>query len=161
MTADAERKLVPPGGTDRRVPLLAIRSMLRESYFEVLPDAVCPSSRIPTRLYFLQRISQTRRIQKGPRLGASLGNLLAKVSGPVESRADLLRQTFLEDVEVPLALNHIANVLLVKREEMTRHVECGVKRHGYAAIQTDRRIKDAVEIAEGDAALRLIVDEEA
>ncbi|KYQ54742.1 hypothetical protein ALC60_06344, partial [Trachymyrmex zeteki] len=69
--------------------------------------------------------------------------------------------TFLEDIKVPLALNHIANILLVKCEEMTRHVESGVKGYGYAAIQTDRRIKDTVEIAEGDAALRLVVDEEA
>jgi len=44
---------------------------------------------------------------------------------------------------------------------MTRHVKSGVKGHGYTAIQTDRRIKDAVKIAEGDAALRLVVDKEA
>lgn len=44
---------------------------------------------------------------------------------------------------------------------MARHVERGVKGHRYAAIQADRRVKDAVEIAEGDAALRLVVDEEA
>lgn len=83
------------------------------------------------------------------------------VHGRTYGRADLLSQAFLEDVKVPLALNHVADVLLVKREQMTRHVQSGVKGHGDAAIQADRRIKDAVEIAERDAALRLIVDEEA
>ncbi|KYN04911.1 hypothetical protein ALC62_04296 [Cyphomyrmex costatus] len=90
---------------------------------------------------------------------ALLDNLLQqltrlKVSAPV-------CDTFLEDVKVPLALNHIANILLVKCKEMTRHVESSMKGYGYAAIQTDRRIKDAIEIAEGDTALRLVVDEEA
>lgn len=44
---------------------------------------------------------------------------------------------------------------------MTRHVQGGVEGYGDAAIKAYRRIEDAVEIAERDTALRLIVDEEA
>lgn len=58
-------------------------------------------------------------------------------------------------------MNHIANILLVKREQMTRYIQGGVEGYGDAAVQAYRRIKDAVEIAERDAALGLIVDEEA
>ncbi|KYN43701.1 hypothetical protein ALC56_01963 [Trachymyrmex septentrionalis] len=121
----------------------------------------------------------SRRLENGPRLvppsetfspkfldllnlnvnRAFLDNLLQQLTR-LEVSAPVC-DTFLEDVKVPLALNYIANVLLVKCEEMTRNIESGVKGYGYAAIQTDRRIKDAVEIAEGDAALRLVVDEEA
>ncbi|KYN30118.1 hypothetical protein ALC57_00450 [Trachymyrmex cornetzi] len=120
---------MPPGGTDHRLSLLAIRSTLQERLLEALLDIVCPSSRTSALLF---------------------------LDSP--NKAD---PTFLKDVKVPLALNHIANVLLVKCKEMTRHIESGVEGYGYAAIQTDCRVKDAVEIAEGDAALRLVVDEEA
>lgn len=44
---------------------------------------------------------------------------------------------------------------------MPGNVDRRVKAHRHAAIETDRRIEYAVEIVEGDAALRLIVDEEA
>lgn len=44
---------------------------------------------------------------------------------------------------------------------MTRYIQGGVEGYGDAAIKAYRRIEDAVEIAERDAALRLIVDEEA
>lgn len=44
---------------------------------------------------------------------------------------------------------------------MTRYIQGGVEGDGDAAVQANCRIKDAVEIAERDAALRLIVDEEA
>lgn len=44
---------------------------------------------------------------------------------------------------------------------MTRYIQGGVEGYGDAAIKAYRRIKDAVEIAERDTALRLIVDEEA
>lgn len=44
---------------------------------------------------------------------------------------------------------------------MTRHVQGGVEGYGNAAVKTYRRIENAVEIAKRDAALRLIVDEEA
>lgn len=85
----------------------------------------------------------------------------APVVHRAQGRADLLRQTFLEDVEVPLALNNVTDVLLVKRQQVTRHVQRGVEGHRDTAVQTDRRIKDAIEVAERDAALRLVVDEEA
>lgn len=44
---------------------------------------------------------------------------------------------------------------------MTRHIQGGVKGYGDTAVQAYRRIEDAVEIAERDAALGLVVDEEA
>ncbi|KYM91379.1 hypothetical protein ALC53_01447 [Atta colombica] len=89
---------------------------------------------------------------------ALLDNLLQQLTR-FEVSAPVCDVPFFEDVKVPLALNHITNVLLVKCKKMTWNIESGMKGYGYAAIQTDRRIKDAVEIAEGDAALRLVVDE--
>ena len=46
-------------------------------------------------------------------------------------------------------------------EEVARHVEGSVQGDGDAAVEAHGRIEDAVEVAEGDAALGLPVDEEA
>ncbi|EGI66964.1 hypothetical protein G5I_04480 [Acromyrmex echinatior] len=175
ITRSTKLRQMPPGGTDHRLSLLAIRSTLQERLLEALLDTVCPSSRTSA---LLSSDFPNKADPKGPRLvppsetfspkfldllnlnvnRALLDNLLQQLTR-FEVSASVC-DTFFEDVKVPLALNHITNVLLVKCEEMTRNIESGVKGYGYAAIQTDRRIKDAVEIAEGDAALRLVVDEE-
>jgi len=81
--------------------------------------------------------------------------------GGAEGRGELLRQALLQDVEIPLALNHVVHVLLVEGEQVTRHVQGGVEGDGDSAVEADRWIKHAVEVAEGDATLRLVVDEEA
>lgn len=49
----------------------------------------------------------------------------------------------------------------MKGQQVTRHVQGGVEGHRDAAVQADSRVKHAVEVAEGDTTLRLIVDEEA
>lgn len=74
-------------------------------------------------------------------------------------------------VQIPLALGNVlavAQPILVHAPdpvdpgyEVSGHVQGRVQGDGHPAIQTHRRIKNAVEVAERDVALGLVVDEEA
>ena len=57
-------------------------------------------------------------------------------------------------------MNRVRHVLLVQRQQMTRHVQRRVQGDSHPAVQANSRIEHAVQIAKRDSPLWLIVDKE-